>query len=152
MVRSGFGLRIIWLLGAGFCLALPVFVPTYPYPAGILEDAMGAATGIMFLLSFPASLIGMPFIYMVDALLGTRPNTISESYINLFLLFTLGFAQWFWLVPRLLRWKKSGLQILDLHARKPSALGEAHISTDFPFFDSNSKTPVERVIDDYSEK
>jgi hypothetical protein len=82
------------------------------------------------------------------------PNSIMPAYLNLLFLTTVGAVQWFWIVPRI-SWKNEPeLQILDLHTppASPAALGEAHINPDFSFFDPDSRTPVERVIDDYSEK
>lgn len=154
MGRYWTSLRILWLLVSFICLIAPVFLPTSRYPADFLDDPMGTATGIMFVLSFPLSLFAVPIIFFMEFSLGIRSYSIQGAYLNLLILFAFGLVQWFWIVPRLLQKKnKSGLQILDLHAHKPSAaLGEAHISTDFPFFDSKSRTPVERVIDDYRER
>jgi hypothetical protein len=142
-----------WLFVSLLCLIAPVFLPSVPYPRYFFDDAMGAATVIMFILSFPFSLLATPVIFFVGVGLGLRPYPIQLAYLNLFLLFVLGVIQWFWIVPRINREDTGDLQILDLHAHtSPAALGEAHINTDFSFFDSDSKTPVERVIDDYSEK
>jgi hypothetical protein len=150
MERYWSRLRMPWLFVSLLCLIAPVFLPSVPYPRDFLEDAMGTATVIMFVLSFPISLLATPVILFVGIGLGLGPYPIQLAYLNLFLLFALGTIQWFWIVPRVNREDNGDLQILDLHT--PAALGEAHFNTDFSFFDSNSKTPVERVIDDYSEK
>lgn len=153
MERYWSRLRMPWLFVSLLCLIAPVFLPSAPYPRDFLDDAMGTATVIMFVLSFPISLLATPVIFFVGIGLGLRPYSIQAAYMNLFLLFVLGTIQWFWIIPRVNRKNNEDLQILDLHAHTSTpALGEAHIDTDFSFFDSNSKTPVERVIDDYSEK
>lgn len=147
-------LKLPWLVVSFICLIAPVFLPTSRYPSDFLDDPMGTATGIMFVLSFPLCILAVPIILFMEFSLGIRSGSIQGAYLNLLFLFAFGLVQWFWIVPRLLQKKnRSGLQILDLHAHKPAAaLGEAHLSTDFPFFDSNSRTPVERVIDDYRER
>jgi len=153
MERYWSRLRMPWLFVSLLCLIAPVFLPSAPYPRDFLDDAMGTATVIMFVLSFPISLLATPVIFFVGIGLGLRPYSIQAAYMNLFLLFALGAIQWFWIIPRVNRKDNGDLQILDLHApATPAALGEAHLGTDFPFFDRESRTPVERVIDDYSEK
>lgn len=146
-------LKLPWLLMSLLCLLLPVFLPTSPRPAGFLDDAMGTATALMLMLSFPLSLIAAPVFFIVELGFGARANGIQRDYFYLLTVFVLGLIQWFWIVPRLFQKNRSNLQTLNLHSHPSSAaLGEAHISSDFSFFDSQSRTPVERVIDDYSEK
>jgi hypothetical protein len=142
MQRYKTSLKFLWLFVGFLCLNAPIFFPTPRYPAGLLDDPMGTSTLVMFILSLPISLFTLPVMFV--------SNSIMPAYLNLIFLFAVGAVQWFWIVPRL-SWKNEpDLQILDLHT--PAALGEAHFNPDFSFFDSNSKTPVERVIDDYSEK
>lgn len=143
-------LRLPWLLVSFICLIAPVVLPTSRYPDGFLDDPMGTSTLVMFLLSLPMSIMAVPAMIAV----GPGPNSIEAAYTSLLFLFAAGFVQWFWLVPKLSQKRQPDLQILDLHAHTSTAaaLGEAHLSTDFPFFDKESRTPVERVIDDYSEK
>lgn len=142
-------LKMPWLFVSFICLIAPVFFPTLPYPDSFLDDPMGTSTLVMFLLSFPMSILAAPALIAV----GAGPNPIEAAYTNLFFLFVIGFVQWFWLIPKLTQEKQPELQVLDLHAARPAAqLSEAHLSTDFPFFDKESRTPVERVIDDYSKK
>lgn len=153
MKRYWSSLKALWLFISILCILAPAFIPTPRYPADLLDDPMGTSTLVMFVLSLPMSLFALPIIMMEGMSYRFVPNSILPAYLNLLFLFAVGAVQWFWVVPRL-TWKdEPDLQILDLHTpASPAALGEAHMSTDFPFFDSNSKTPVERVIDDYSDK
>jgi hypothetical protein len=153
MERYWSRLRMPWLFVSLLCLIVPVFLPTSPYPHGLLDDAMGTATALMLILSFPLSLVAGPVYFIGELGFGARAYGIQRDYFYLLTIFALGLIQWFWIVPRLFQRTGSKLQILDLHTHtSTAALGEAHISPDFSFFDSDSKTPVERVIDDYSEK
>lgn len=153
MERYWSKLKLSWLLISLLCLLLPVFLPTSPHPRDFLDDAMGTATALMLLLSFPLSLIAGPVFFIVELGFGARTYGIQRDYFYLLTIFLLGLIQWFWITPRLFRRTGSKLQTLDLHTpTSPAALGAAHIDADFAFFDSDSKTPVERVIDDYSEK
>jgi len=153
MERYWSRLKVLWLFVSLLCLLAPVFIPTPRYPTDLLNDPIGMSTLVMFILSLPMSLFALPAIMMEVISYGFSPNSVMPAYLNILFLFAVGAVQWFWVVPRL-SWKNEpDLQILDLHAHtSPAALGEAHINTDFSFFDSDSKTPVERVIDDYSEK
>jgi hypothetical protein len=146
-------LKLSWLLISLLCLLLPVFLPTSPHPRDFLDNAVGTATGLMFMLSFPLSLMAMPVFFIADLGFGVRADGIQRDYYYLLTHFVLGLIQWYWIIPRLFQKDKYKLQTLELHAHaSTAALGEAHISPDFSFFDSDSRTPVERVIDDYSEK
>jgi hypothetical protein len=89
----------------------------------------------------------------VSELFEIRPYSIQGMYLNLAFLFALGYVQWFWIVPRLFGKGQPDLQILNLHAEQtPAAIGAARMSADFAFFDSDSRTPLERVIADWEKK
>jgi hypothetical protein len=138
----------IWLLVGSISLILPVFLPSSPYPQNFLQNIIGTTTVTMFILSFPSSLFGIPLMFVVQAALGVDANTIGGMYLNLFLMFVLGLVQWFWIVPRLVQRNKD-VQTLELDkdaARIP--LISEKIVIDPEFFDSKSRTPIERVISD----
>lgn len=141
-------LRALWLMTACVSLALPVFLPSSANPHNFLANVIGTATATMFILSFPASLLGLPLLYFVQVILGFDPNTIGGMYLNLWLLFVLGLVQWFWIMPRVLG-KGQKFQTLDL-SQGPSEilLTEARSEAHFGFYDRESRTPVERVIKD----
>ena len=145
-------LKLSWLLISLLCLLLPVFLPTSPHPRDFLDNAMGTATSLMFMLSLPLSLMAMPVFFIAELGFGFRAYGIQRDYYYLLTHFVLGLIQWYWIVPRLFQKSRYKLQTLELQAyTSTAAFGEAHID-DFSFLDSDSRTPVERVIDDYSEK
>jgi hypothetical protein len=154
MERYWSSLKKLWLFISLICILAPVFIPTPRYPTDLFHDPMGTSTFIMFILSLPMSLFALPAIMMEITSYAFVPNSIMPAYLNLLFLTAMGAVQWFWVVPRISWENEPELQILDLHtpASPAAALGEAYIDTDLSFFDSNSKTPVDRVIDDYSEK
>lgn len=142
-------LKWLWFTLSGLCLILPIFLPSRPYPHTFLEDPIGAATAVMITLSLPSSLFAIPAMAFVGAMFGISSYSIQGMYLNLLFLFALGYVQWFWIVPRFFGKGRKDLQVLNLHAEQmPVAIGEARISTDFTFFDSEAKTPLERVIDE----
>lgn len=136
----------MWLLVSLFSLILPVFLPSSVNSPNPAANAIGAATATMFILSFPSSLFGIPLIFIVDHVLGVEPNSMSGMYANLLMLFTLGAAQWFWIVPRVWR-NEPNLQILTLPiGGSPIQLPESRVADEFEFFASKDQTPLERVL------
>lgn len=139
-------LRGVWLLIAAFCVGLPVFLPSSTEPGVFTANVIGTATVTMFILSFPASLFGLPLLFFAQATLGFDPNRISGMYVNLILLFVLGFVQWFWIVPKLRR-KGDDFQDLGL----PQTSEEILLIEDRPFATCRDDvqgrmSPLERVI------
>ena len=143
-------LKWAWLLISGICLTLPVFIPSYPSPGSPLPgDVMGAATGVMFMLSFPSSVLWAVALAFGRGPSGWHIYSIWDMYLSLFFLCVLGYIQWFYVLPRISKKKEPLLQVIDLHAgHAVLPLDEIRIDADFAFFDSNSKTPVERVIEE----
>jgi len=140
-------LKLMWLMVSSLCLVLPVFLPSNPYPQSFSENPLGTATITMFVLSFPSSLFALPAMLFVNISFGFGPDSVAGMYLNILVLFALGYVQWFWIVPRFFRKGSKDLQILELNPGR-SALGEARLEVDFRFFDSNSRSPLERVIDE----
>lgn len=146
--RFKLSLSGMWLLVSLFSLLLPVFLPSNAFSANPTENVIGTATATMFILSFPSSLFGIPFLMIVGYALGVDPNSIQGMYLNVFLLFVLGLVQWFWIVPRVWR-RDPDVQMLNLPVTSVGkALREATVETQFEDFNTRERTPVERVIDD----
>jgi hypothetical protein len=144
--RFEFNLSPVWMLMTAIVLILPVFLPSSAHPQHFYQDIIGTLTLMLNILSFPAGLLSLPFMFAAKIIFGVNPNTIGGAYINLFLLCLFGYAQWFWLVPRLLR-SESRFQILNLFGEKSKLqLSEANAADDFQFRNSKEQTPVERVF------
>lgn len=135
----------IWLLISAIALKLPVFLPSSAHPQNFLQDVIGTVTLAMNVLSFPFGLLAAPVMFLAKLFLGVNPNTIGGMYVNVFLLCVLGYMQWFWIVPRLLR-SESRFQMQNLFGGKSNLkLSEAAINNT-EFCDSQGRTPVERII------
>ncbi len=135
----------LWLLISAAALTLPVFLPSSVHPQYFFQDIIGTVTTAMYILSFPAGLLAFPVMFLAKLFLGVNPQTIGGMYVNVFLLCVLGYVQWFWIVPRLLR-SESRLQILNLLGGKSDLkLSEVAASNNAEFFDSQGRTPVERI-------
>jgi hypothetical protein len=143
--KFNLSLNSLWLTITTAALILPVFLPSSANPEYFFGNVIGLVTTIMFILSFPACLLGIPLMFLAELVLGVNPNTIGGMYLHLFLFCLLGYVQWFWLVPRFLG-NKPHLQILNLLGIKTGLpLSEAKI-TDISFPDDDGKTPIERVL------
>jgi hypothetical protein len=141
----------IWLLASITTLILPVFLPSFPNPQNFLQNVIGTATVTMFILSFPGSLFGIPIFFFVRTALGVDSNAIGGMYLNLILLFLLGLVQWFWVVPRLLG-GKSDLDVLNLQEHRSTPLLSEMQDGEFGFYDRESRTPLERVLNEKETK
>ena len=135
----------IWMLITAAALILPVFLPSSANPQNFLENVIGTVTVTMFILSFPISLFGLPIMFFASYVLGVDPNTIGGMYLNVFLLCVLGYVQWFWILPGIMR-NEPLFQTLNLFGGKPEMqLLEAKAINNIPF-DSDGRTPLERVL------
>lgn len=145
--NSKLSLSRIWLLISAFAFILPIFMPSSANPQIFLENVIGTVTVMMFILSFPASLFGLPLLYFVRLVFEINQNSMEAMYLNLFLLFVLGVAQWFWIVPRLAR-NESRFQMLNLIGVNSEAqFLEAKPANNIPF-DAEGQTPLEKVLRD----
>jgi len=144
-------LRAVWLMVAGLSLTLPVFIPSASNSPNFLANVIGTATATMFILSFPSSLFALPVLLFAQAILGYDVNTIGGMYLNLWLLFAVGLAQWFWIVPRLLR-HEPRIQTIEIPRHQGELiLAEAKGENVSSFYDRRSRTPLERVINENDE-
>lgn len=128
-----------WLLAGLFLLALPVFLPSFP---GALVTPIGISTGAMFVLSFPASVLSLLLSPIIELIFGVNPDSIAGMYLNLNILFLLGTVQWLWVVPKFLRGNTA------MQNSKAASLSQYVPPVDVEAFDSESRTPVERVFND----
>lgn len=133
----------LWLFVGAVTLLAPVFLPTVPG-----NNVLGYATVLMVLLSFPSSLFAAPLMMFVSIALGINAHTIEGGYLNLVMLFGLGVAQWFWIVPKV--WgTASEVQTLGVASIRPvRSLAGPIPEVLFRPFDLKGRTPVERVIDE----
>ena len=146
-MKEGFKLSLsgLWLLTGIISMLLPVFLPSSANPHNFVQNVIGTSTVTMFILSFPSSLFGLPIMFFASYVLGVDPNTIGGMYLNIFLLCVLGYVQWFWILPRILR-NEPQFQMLNLFGGKPEMqLLEAKAMNNIPF-DSDGRTPLERVL------
>src|SRR5436305_14173998 len=98
--RLKINLSAIWLMAATLSLILPVFVPSVNDP--YLLNTIGMAAATMFVLSLPASLFTVAFMYL-ESVLRFHPNSIGVMYLNLWLFFAAGAFQWLVICSRLFR-------------------------------------------------
>jgi hypothetical protein len=142
--RYKWGLAGIWLAIGLLSVTVPVFVPSYP---GQIVNPIEAATTTMFVLSFPSSLFAVPAGYLASLALGIDPGTIGGRYVNILAFFAFGLLQWFWIVPWL-RDRKFQMRVAELPADGPLSLNDPVPADPSDFVDADSKTPLERVIDE----
>ena len=146
-----FRLSSMWLFVSIFTIILPVFIPSYS-SSNPATNAIGVATAAMFILSFPSSLFGLVAMMFVNITLGMNSNSIEGLYVNLLVMFTLGLAQWFWIVPRI--WNRDpAFQTVEIGAgwMPRQVLPRAVPDEIFPRYDKDGRTPVECVIDERSD-
>lgn len=144
----------VWLLICGICLTFPVFIPSHSISGSVPSgDVMGAAAGVIFMLSFPSSVLWAVALAFGREASGWHIYSIGDMYVNLFFLCVLGYIQWFYVVPKIFQKREPQLQLLELHAGDTvTLLEEGLINMDFSFFASESRTPLERVIDEAEQR
>ena len=150
--RLKISLSGMWLFVCVFTLLIPVFLPSVAGSANPATNVIGAATASMFILTFPSSLFGLPLLVFTGSMLGVDPDSISGMYLNLFVMFVLGLAQWFWIVPRI--WAKSAkVQVLDIPVDTLHLPPLKFVPADiFQPYDERDRTPIERLIRDDAER
>lgn len=143
---SKINLSRIWLAISSLALVLPIFMPSSADPRNFYENVIGTVTVTMFILSFPASLFGLLVLFFAGFVLNVNLNSMEGMYLNLFLLFVLGFVQWFWIFPRIAQ-SETVLQTLNLpNAKSETHFAEANFNGSIPFCDDEGRTPIERVF------
>lgn len=131
-----------WLFLSISTLLAPVFIPSLPG-----SNVIGYATAMMVLLSFPSSLFAAPLMIFIGITLGFPPNTLEGMFVNLVLLFCLGVAQWYWIVPRVFG-SASNLQTIGVEANgSPASFPHPVPEEIVRPFDADGRSPVERMIE-----
>jgi hypothetical protein len=96
-MKFNLSLKQIWLALGIFSLILPVFLPSEAGSNNAFLNIIGIVNIVMFILSFPCSLFGLPVVFFAWYALEMNPNSIEGAYLNTILFFVLGFVQWFWI-------------------------------------------------------
>ena len=144
--RFKFSLSSMWLFISFFTIILPVFLPSSAYSVNSASNAIGVATAAMFILSFPSSLFGLIAMFFVHATFSLRSESIEGMYINLLVMFALGLAQWFWIVPRIWR-NDPQFQTITIPLDIPVPRFKPAIPTPaVQPVETDDRTPLERVI------
>ena len=138
----------VWMIAGLSALILPIFLPSFAGAPGFTENAISLSAFTMFLLSFPSSLVAIPMMSLINPVFSATTPSISVAYIDLLLLFGIGYAQWFWIIPRLFG-QDSLVQRLDLRfsGRNPR-LFTPNTSMSSAWVDADGTTPLERVLED----
>jgi hypothetical protein len=141
--RMKFSLSTVWLILSIATLLAPVFIPSGPG-----RNVIGYATATMMLLSFPSSLFVAPLMIFVNFSIGFNTIAFEGQYLNLIFLFAVGCLQWFWIAPRI-SGENAKLQALGLEvSSRGPALPRPIPRIFFRPFDTDGRTPVERVIEE----
>jgi len=139
-------LKQIWLAVGIFSLILPVFLPSVAGADNFFVNLIGVVNIVMFILSFPCSLFGLPVVFFAWYALDMNPNSIEGAYLNTILFFVLGFVQWFW-IARFWYPPESPFQNLNLAGvNSELLLPETAAIKDIPFSGADARSPVERVF------
>ena len=136
--------RAAWLTAGALSLALPVFVPSFGW-LNPFTDVIGMANLVMFALSFPSSVVAIPWSYSLGSSLGIEPNTMGGRYLAVWVMFLLGAIQWFWLVPKL------GRAIKERRKNELAGSADSVRLNESPEFDAartQTTTPLERALND----
>ena len=140
-------LKAAWLMVAALSLALPVFVPSFGW-LDPFTNVIGIASTLMFVLSFPLSILAAPLSFLIDAFFSVNPQTIGGHYLNVCVMFVLGAIQWFWLAPKVWRAftaRRGQSELVETEATLSLDGGE-----DFEPAEASDVTPLEKVLRDQS--
>lgn len=141
--RLKLGLVGVWLIASVSALVLPIFLPSYVGSSGFRGNALAVSTLTMFILSFPSSVVAVPLLVMLYALLGVATSSLGAAYLNVIVLFFVGLIQWFWMLPRFLE-RQAVFQRLELgDAVGNSRLFARDVNS---WLDAGGSTPLERVL------
>ncbi|HEX7174580.1 MAG TPA: hypothetical protein VF240_04780 [Pyrinomonadaceae bacterium] len=162
-----FDVKTRWLLLATSALVIYTVVPIR---RGALYDLNAVSTWLQFLLFVLTFPLGSFFVLFVHAFAGGFGEFgIVEQFQMWIVAVALGFLQWFFLIPAMLRHKSSEVTALHLSsggddpavasAQTGGALPEVdtNVATNaspIPQFDERGRTPFERILnsDDESNK
>ncbi len=137
----------LWLMAGSACIVLPVFVPSYIVSGDPIANVVGTSAVTMFILSFPASLLGLPVSMLLQSALEVGPYSLMGLYVNTLVFFALGIGQWFWAMQRL------QVYLADARAAENASdpghsVGKIARGVEACAFDEDELSPVERVFDE----
>jgi hypothetical protein len=136
-----------WLMLSSACVVLPVFVPSNVYAGDPFGNVVGASAATMFVLSFPASLLGIPISMLIQSAMNVGQYSSMGLWVNTLVFLALGVCQWFWAVPRLRAFTaQAGPADADAYSTKPTR--QISSGTGVAAFDEDELSPVERVFDE----
>lgn len=103
-------LKYIWLAAVIISFVLLAF-HWFGFAAQNLQYAIIGLNAFALILSVPCSLFAVPVFIASNHFLEMSPFSGEGIYLNTFLLFVLGFMQWFWLARF---WSPTEPQLLEL--------------------------------------
>lgn len=142
-IRFKQAFKHFWLLVSVILLALPVFLPSYPNTTNLFDNVIGLVSIVMFIISFPCSLLGLPLFALLKNLSGIDAHSIQGLYLQLIAFFVMGYLQWFIIVPRI--FKRSS------EARANRVL-ESYEAGAVKTLEAKPQTPLEQVLFDEESK
>jgi hypothetical protein len=104
--------RQIWLFVGIISMILLAF-HWFGFDSDRLTNAILIINGLALLLSLPCSLFAIPVLIVSNHYLELNPFSMEGIYLNTFLLFAIGFLQWF-LIIRFWSPSEPVMQMLDL--------------------------------------
>lgn len=139
-IKLEFSFKTLWLFVSALLLALPVFMPSYPDSISFFGNIILFASSVLFVISLPFSLLGLPLSTLLQNLSNINPLSIQGLYLQALTFFVAGFFQWFVVAPRVL--KKFSLRKQQLAFEKSH-----HTEKTLPnAFDESGFTPLENVL------
>jgi hypothetical protein len=143
--RLKLSLKGVWIIAGLAAVVLPVFLPSVRHD-GIADSPIAIATLTLFILSFPSSVFALIAAAFLSLLLRFDPWSIEADYMNVVWLFALGAVQWFWIAPRIFRFRRLFKRLEMREASRELILAEAEEIDSSEPSDFAKATPLERVL------
>ncbi len=148
-IKFEFSFKTLWLFVSAIFLTLPVFVPSFPDSVVFFGDVMTLSSTILFVISFPLSLLGLPLSALLQMLWNADAQSIQGFYLQAVSFFLTGFVQWFVVVPRVMKKVSS-------RKHEPTVNEYQTVNSDdkkLPVaFDESGFTPLENVLKNKEEE
>lgn len=148
-IKFEFNFKTLWLFIGAVLLALPVFVPSYPDSMIVFGNVMNLSWFVLFIMSFPCSLLGFPLSVLLQTLWNVGPQSIQGLYLQVVSFFVMGFAQWFVVAPRVIKKFSSGKHESTFEDNQTVNSNEKKLPD---AFDESGFTPLENVLHDKEEE
>jgi|GEM_PF-1205692 len=149
-IKFEFNFKTLWLFVSAILLALPVFVPSFPDSVIFFGDVMNLSLSILFVISFPLSLLGLPLSALLQNLWDVNPYSIQGLYLQVISFFVMGYLQWFVVAPRVM--KKISLRIRELAVEECRGIMDGTNKTLPKAFNESGFTPLESVFNEKEEE